>query len=143
MSKDEVFSIKEILEEHMSNMKDSVLRIHESLKDVQDTANQGLTMSTTTSNSIKTIESAISGITQIIKTHDIMLVENKTIADQTKKISDRNWSIVKWSAPFIFGFLGWVGFLYVEHMKATLVDETSSKVVQLIDDKYNPRIENE
>lgn len=140
MSKEDAFTIKEVITNYMEDMKQNVSEIHSKLDSVQTTANEVKIQATKTNGRVNKMEEVVEDMARIVKNHDEILLKNTTTADVTEKRSQTFWSIIKWGIIPFFSFLGWVGYLYFEHLQRVLVESTSTQVVQLLENNYDIKI---
>ena len=150
----EEYSIKEYISSKIDDMKESVKELHDELKEVHTTAKQGLEQATKTNGRVNRLEEAFVQLSDLVKkqesslneqsktihSHDEMLLSTDVTSKITEKRNKLQWSIVKWSLPFVVSFLGYFGYLYMEHVQKQLVADTSVAVVQSLSDKYNIKI---
>lgn len=133
MSQDDAFTIKEVIKDYMEEMKQTIANLHDKVDGI-------IVQTTKTNGRVNKLDSVVEEMSAIVKNHDSILLKNTTTADVAEKRSQTLWAIIKWvSIPF-FAFLGWVGVLYFEHEQRILVEQTSSQVVQLLEDNYDIHI---
>lgn len=111
MSEKDVFTIKEYVEKIMEEMKQSMSEIHKKI----DT------------------------MTDIIQAHDKILLQNTITADTNKANNSRNWKIFFFASPFVLSFLGYVGYLYIEHIKREIVTLSIEEFKKTVED-YQPEV---
>ncbi len=127
MSKDEI-TLKEYVENYMNRMEKSVLELHSKLDDVK-------IITDSTQHTVSVLESTIKELAPLVKAHDLDIRKNTITAEVTEKRSKMIWNILKWWAIPFFTFIGWVGYLYLEHIQRQLVEQSVALTSEQVETK--------
>lgn len=141
MSTDDTISLKEFI-----NMKFS--EFSESIKTIGDNSSRGLEKINLISERVDNHEQKLKHIIEVLESHNTMLVmdegkQQQKKEEEMKQLEEikRRDTRIKWQLgiiiPMGLSALGYFGYIYIEHIKAEIIAQTSQQMITLLETTYN------
>ena len=143
MSTDDTISLKEFM-----TMKFS--EISKNIKTIGDNSSRGLEKINLISERVDNHEQKLKHIIEVLESHNTMLVmdegkQQQKKEEEMKQLEEikRRDTRIKWQLgiiiPMGLSVLGYFGYLYIEHIKAEIIAQTSQQMITLLVTTYNIR----